>query len=153
MIILSLGNWKDSDGNWNHGNVNKYRFSVDIFVAVYEIIMGKIKLFKLGISSIQQGPNQAIVWVLVEFWKPYIDHTSFFRCSPRGFSATCLQQIQVVEGLSQTATSDSQCFFVWDIKWCPQITVHNTGISLLLSTSVWIFLSPSIERRETRPTA
>ena len=29
--------------------------------------MGKIKLFKLGISSVQQGPNQAIVWVLVEF--------------------------------------------------------------------------------------
>ena len=44
----------------------------------------------------------------------YIHHTSFFRCSPRGFSATCLQQIQgsVVEGLSQTATSGSQCFFV-----------------------------------------
>ena len=53
-------------------------------------------------------------------------HTSFFRCSPRGFSATCLQQIQgsVVEGLSQTATSGSQCFFVWDIK-----------LSLLLSLS------------------
>ena len=42
----------------------------------------------------------------------YIHHTSFFRCSPRGFSATCLQQMQgsVVEGLSQTATSSSQCF-------------------------------------------
>ena len=25
-------------------------------------------------------------------------------------------------------------------------TVHNTGISLLLSTSVWVILSPSIER-------
>ena len=25
-------------------------------------------------------------------------------------------------------------------------TVHNTGISLLLSTSVWVLLSPSIER-------
>ena len=38
----------------------------------------------------------------------------FFRCSPRGFSATCLQQMQgsVVEGLSQTATSGSQWFFV-----------------------------------------
>ena len=82
-------------------------------------------------------------------------HTSFFRCSPRGFSATCLQQMQgsVVEGLSQTATSGSQCFFVWDIKLCPQLTVHNTGISLLLSTSVWVLLSPPIERRETRPTA
>ena len=81
--------------------------------------------------------------------------TSFFRCSPRGFSATCLQQIQgsVVEGLSQTATSGSPCFFVWDIKLCPQLTVHNTGISLLLSTSVWVLLSPPIERRETRPTA
>ena len=81
--------------------------------------------------------------------------TSSFRCSPRGFSATCLQQIQgsVVEGLSQTATSGSQCFFVWVIKLCPQLTVHNTGISLLLSTSVWVLLSPPIERRETRQTA
>ena len=42
-------------------------------------------------------------------------------------------------------------FFVWDIKLCPQLTVHNTGISLLLSTSVWVLLSPPIERRETRP--
>ena len=43
-----------------------------------------------------------------------VHHTSFFRCSPRGFSASCLQQMQgsVVEGLSQTATSGSQCFFV-----------------------------------------
>ena len=40
-----------------------------IIVAVYEIIMSKIRLFKMGISSIQQGPNQAIVWVLVEFLK------------------------------------------------------------------------------------
>ena len=77
------------------------------------------------------------------FW--YI-HTSYiiFRCSPRGFSATCLQQMQgsVVEGLSQTATSSSQRFFVWDIRLCPQLTVHNAGISLLLSTSVWVLLSP-----------
>ena len=84
-------------------------------------------------------------------------HTSYiiFRCSPQGFSATCLQQMQgsVIEGLSQTATSGSQGFFVWDIKLCPQLTVHNTGISLLLSTSVWVNLSPPIERRETRPTA
>ena len=37
-----------------------------------------------------------------------------FRCSPRGFSSTCLQQMQgsVVEGLGQTATSGSQCFFL-----------------------------------------
>ena len=71
----------------------------------------------------------------------YIHHTSFFRCSPRGFSATCLQQMQgsVVEGLSQTAASGSQCFFVWDIKLCPQLTVHNTGISLLLSTVCGFF--------------
>ena len=33
-----------------------------------------------------------------------------------------------------------------------EVTVHNTGISLLLSTSVWVLLSPPIERRETRPT-
>ena len=52
-------------------------------------------------------------------------------------------QGSVVEGLS----------IVWDIKLCPQLTVHNTGISLLLSTSVWDLLSPPIERRETRPTA
>ena len=32
-------------------------------------------------------------------------------------------------------------------------TDHNTGISLLLSTSVWALLSPPIERWETRPTA
>ena len=85
----------------------------------------------------------------------YITSYIIFRCSPRGFSATCLQQMQgsVVEGLSQTATSDSQGFFVWDIKLCPQLTVHNTGISLLLSTSVWVLLSPPTERRETRPTA
>ena len=33
-----------------------------------------------------------------------------------------------------------------------EVTVHNTGISLLLSTSVWVLLSHPIERRETRPT-
>ena len=32
-----------------------------------------------------------------------------------------------------------------------EVTVHNTGISLLLSTSVWVLLSPPIECRETRP--
>ena len=82
------------------------------------------------------------------------EHTYMhFRCSPRGFSATCLQQMQgsVVEGLSQTATSGSQWDFVWDIKLCHQLTVHNTGIRLLLSTSVWVLLSPPIERWETRP--
>ena len=45
----------------------------------------------------------------------YIHHTYIiFRCSLQGFSATCLQQMQgsVVEGLSQTATSGSQWFFV-----------------------------------------
>ena len=30
-----------------------------------------------------------------------------------------------------------------------EVTVHNTGISLLLSTSVWVLLGPPIERRET----
>ena len=34
-----------------------------------------------------------------------------------------------------------------------EVTVYNTGIILLLSTSVWVLLSPPIERRETRPTA
>ena len=34
-----------------------------------------------------------------------------------------------------------------------EVTVHNTGISLFLSTSVWVLLSPPIESRETRPTA
>ena len=34
-----------------------------------------------------------------------------------------------------------------------EVTVHNTGISLVLSTSVWVLLSPPIESRETRPTA
>ena len=30
---------------------------------------------------------------------------------------------------------------------------RDTGISLLLSTSAWVLLSPPMERRETRPTA
>ena len=34
-----------------------------------------------------------------------------------------------------------------------QLTDHNTSISLLLSTSAWVLLSPPIERRETKPTA
>ena len=34
-----------------------------------------------------------------------------------------------------------------------EVTVHNTGISLLLSISVWVLLSSTIEGRETRPTA
>ena len=99
--------------------------------------------------------NQSARKVLFTCLTNIIHHTSFFRCSPRGFSATCLQQMQgsVVEGLSQTAASGSQYFFVWDIKLCPQLTVRNTGISLLLSTSVWVLLSPPIERRETRATA
>ena len=54
------------------------------------------------------------VTILKVIHHTYIIHTSFFRCPPRGFSATCLQQMQgsVVEGLSQTATSGSQYFFV-----------------------------------------
>ena len=89
-------------------------------------------------------PGKYVSWVcgpspMLEVFSGYsgflIHHTYIiFRCSPRGFSATCLQQMQgsVVEGLSQTATSGSQWFFVWDIRLCPQLTVHNTGISLLL---------------------
>ena len=34
-----------------------------------------------------------------------------------------------------------------------EVTVHNTVISLLLSTSVWVLLSPPIKRREIRPVA
>ena len=42
--------------------------------------------------------------------------------------------------------------------WLPlyrgeEVTDHNTGISLLLSISVWVLLNPLIERRETRTTA
>ena len=50
----------------------------------------------------------------------YIHTYTIFRCSPRGFSATCLQQMQgsVVEGLSQTATSGSQCFFLSETLSC-----------------------------------
>ena len=33
------------------------------------------------------------------------------------------------------------------------LTDHNTGISLLLSSSAWVLLSPPIACRETRPTA
>ena len=32
-----------------------------------------------------------------------------------------------------------------------EVTIHNTGISLLLSASVWVLLSPPIEHRETLP--
>ena len=31
-----------------------------------------------------------------------------------------------------------------------EVTVHNTGVSLLLSTSVCVVLSPPIEHRETK---
>ena len=34
-----------------------------------------------------------------------------------------------------------------------EATVHNTDISLLLSTSLWVLISPTIECRETRTTA
>ena len=34
-----------------------------------------------------------------------------------------------------------------------EVTDHNTGISQFLSTSLWVLLSPLIERQETRPTA
>ena len=34
-----------------------------------------------------------------------------------------------------------------------EVTVHNTDNSLLLSTRVWVLLSPPIGHRETRPTA
>ena len=71
------------------------------------------------LSEIKQTLTQAPV---LKFFDPDLPtvlqcdatSSSFFRCSPRGFSATCLQQMQssVVEGLSQTATSGSQCFFV-----------------------------------------
>ena len=33
------------------------------------------------------------------------------------------------------------------------MTVHNTSISLLFSTSVWVLLSLPIEHRESRPMA
>ena len=33
------------------------------------------------------------------------------------------------------------------------MTVHNTGISLLLLTSAWVLLSPPIEHQESRPMA
>ena len=35
----------------------------------------------------------------------------------------------------------------------PLAAGHNTGINLLLSTSAWVLLRHTIERRETRPTA
>ena len=48
------------------------------------------------------------------------------------------------------------CFETEDL-WLPfigeEVTAHNPGTSLLLSTSVWVLLSHPIERRETRPTA
>ena len=61
---------------------------------------------------------------------------------PARFSATCLQQMQssVVEGLNKTAISGSQWFFIWYIKLSPQLTVHNTGISLLWFASCFFFL-------------
>ena len=69
------------------------------------------------------GVTWLLLVVLHTYMHPYI-HTYWsihFRCSQWGFSATCLQQMQgsVVEGLSQTAISSSQWYFVWDIKLCP----------------------------------
>ena len=60
------------------------------------------------------------------------------RCSPRGFSATCLQQMQglMVEGLSQTGL---QCILSETLSWALCFkTIHNTGISLLLSINTWV---------------
>ena len=55
-----------------------------------------------------------------------------FRCSARGFQATCLQQMQgsVVEGLiiSRTTTSGSQGVFV---KLCPQLLDQKTFVRSL----------------------
>ena len=77
--------------------------------------------------------KKGIPRIATTYFLPYIQTYIQFRCSPRGFSATCLQQMQgpEVEGLNQTAICDSQWFFVWDIKLCPQLTVHNTEISQL----------------------
>ena len=41
----------------------------------------------------------------------------------------------MVGDLSQTAINGSQWFFVQNFKLCPQLTVHNTGLSLLLLTN------------------
>ena len=54
-----------------------------------------------------------ILLLLLLFFLAYSDRTYIihhFQVSSRGFSATCLQQMQssAVEGLSQTATSGSQ---------------------------------------------
>ena len=59
-------------------------------------------------------------------------------------------QGSVVESLSQTDIGSLKCFLFWNIKLSPPLTIHNTGISLLLSTNMRvIFLkSPPIERRE-----
>ena len=85
----------------------------------------------------------------------YIHHTSFSG-APRGaFQQPVYNKCKVrwLRVLARPLQAVHNVFFVWDIKMCPQLTVHNTGISLLLSTSVWVLSSPPIERRETRPTA
>ena len=84
----------------------------------------------------------------------YIIH--HFSGAPRGaFQQPVYNKCKVrwLRVLARPLQAVHNVFFVWDIKLCPQLTVHNTGISLLLSTSVWVLLSPPIERRETRPTA
>ena len=134
---------------------------VDIYagsVFLYEAIGWNIYLSSaiiLAITAVYTMLGKLLGSVSEWVWESYIITYIIFKCSPRGFSATCLQQMQglVVESLSQTATSGSQWFFVWDIKLCPQLTVHDTDISLLLSTSVWVLSGRPIERRETRPTA
>ena len=55
-------------------------------------------------------------------------------------------QGSVVEGLSQTAKSGLQ----WEIKLSSSLTIHNTGISFLLSKNMWILFLKNlpIARRE-----
>ena len=75
-----------------------------------------------------------------------------YRCSPWGFSATCCSR-HPTESIYKAPLA-AATLPMRDLGACrDEITGHNTGISLLLSTSAWVLLSPQIERRETRPKA
>ena len=70
----------------------------------------------------------------------------------KGFSATCCSRGRT-ESMYKVPLA-AAVLPVRDLGVCrDEITGHNTGINLLLLTSVWVLLNPPTERRETRPTA
>ena len=75
-----------------------------------------------------------------------------YMCFPKGFLATCCSRGGTKS--MYKAPLAAAIRLMPDLGACrDEITGHNTGISLLLSTSAWVLLSPPIERPEIRPTA